>query len=243
MQQGWVSVHRKIYDNWLWDDKPFSKGQAWIDMLLLANHKEAKTMIDGKVVIIPRGSFHTSILKLSDRFGWERKKTTRFLNLLEQQKMVITKRSTRGTTITIVNYGVYQDRGQLTEQPTSQQKVRPTGNAGDTNNNDNNANKDNKYNVNFDAFWKVYPRKKEKAKAYKAYCARLRDGYSEAEMLKAVTAYAEECRKSNTEEKYIKLGATFLGNSTPFTDYIKGEEHGTELSSGTTASDYYRKWL
>lgn len=94
---GWIILDRKIMNNWVWQDKPFSYGQAWIDMLLMANHKDNDILFEGKVITIQRGSFLTSILKLSSKFGWERKKTTRFLNLLENQKMVTTKRTTHGT--------------------------------------------------------------------------------------------------------------------------------------------------
>ena len=78
------------------------------------------------------------------------------------------------------------------------------------------------YCVEFDLFWKVYPRKKEKGKAYKAYMARLKDGYSEDELRQAATKYAAECKQRGTEERYIKLGSTFLSASTPFEDYLRG---------------------
>ena len=38
MAYGWISIHRKIQDNLIWNDKPFNRGAAWIDLLLLANH-------------------------------------------------------------------------------------------------------------------------------------------------------------------------------------------------------------
>lgn len=81
----------------------------------------------------------------------------------------------------------------------------------------------NTYMCAFEELWSVYPRKKEKAKAYKCYQARLKDGYSEQDIMSATKAYAAECRKNKTEEKYIKLAATFLGPNTPFVDYIAKE--------------------
>ena len=36
-------VNRSILNHWVWDDKPFSKGQAWIDLIALANHTDKKT--------------------------------------------------------------------------------------------------------------------------------------------------------------------------------------------------------
>ena len=39
---GWIKVSRTIQEHWVWDEKPFSKGQAWIDLLLLAKHSDEK---------------------------------------------------------------------------------------------------------------------------------------------------------------------------------------------------------
>lgn len=76
----------------------------------------------------------------------------------------------------------------------------------------------------FDEFWRNYPRKKDKARAYKCYLARLNDGYTEDQLLIACINYAAECEKNHTEERYIKHGATFLSVNEPFLDYLKGEE-------------------
>lgn len=82
---------------------------------------------------------------------------------------------------------------------------------------------ESKYGSSFETLWNAYPRKDEKSAAYRCYQARLKDGYSEEEMLKATQAYAEQLRKDKTEKKYIKQAKTFLGPNTPFTDYIRKE--------------------
>lgn len=84
---------------------------------------------------------------------------------------------------------------------------------------------DKKYMCAFDEFWKNYPRKKEKQKAYKAYLARLNDGYTEDQLFTACINYAAECDHNKTEQRYIKLGATFLSINEPFLDYLKGESN------------------
>lgn len=81
-------------------------------------------------------------------------------------------------------------------------------------------NKRNNYCPEFEEFWSIYPRKEEKSAAYKQYHARLREGYSESELLEAAKSYAEECKKENKEKKFIKLPKTFLGVNTPFVDHI-----------------------
>nr|DAF85651.1 MAG TPA: replisome organizer protein [Siphoviridae sp. ctYcY12] len=85
---------------------------------------------------------------------------------------------------------------------------------------DNVKEKDNTYSCAFEALWAAYPRKKEKANAYKCYKARLADGFSEDELMTAVKRYADECKARRTEARYIKLGATFLSSNTPFADYL-----------------------
>ena len=78
----------------------------------------------------------------------------------------------------------------------------------------------NIYSVHFESFWQHYPRKKEKQKAFKAYQARRKDGFSDDQLLEACINYADECRNTDREERYIKLGATFLSATNPFTDYF-----------------------
>lgn len=109
--QGWIKIYRKIQDCWVWQldkDNKFDRRSAWVDLLLLANHRDKKISIDGNPVIISRGQFHTSIYKLADRWGWDKRTVSRFLNRLENDEMLTQVRSSKGTTISIVNYGIYQ---------------------------------------------------------------------------------------------------------------------------------------
>lgn len=115
--EGWMKMHRSILEHWLWKDKPFSRGQAWIDLLLLANHDDGKVMFNGELITVKRGEHLTSILKLSDRWGWGRKKVSKFLDDLESDEMITQERTTQRTTITIVKYEVYQSKEQQKEQP------------------------------------------------------------------------------------------------------------------------------
>ena len=102
----------------------------------------------------------------------------------------------------------------------SEKQNNPDNECDNDNENDNDIK--NKYSCAFEAFWSAYPRKKEKANAYKCYKARLADGFSEDELMTAVKRYADECKARHTETRYIKLGATFLSSNTPFADYLGG---------------------
>lgn len=233
MQNGWIKLHRQIFDCWVWNDKPFSKGQAWVDLLLLANHQKEKIPFKNEVIAAERGIVCRSVLWLADRWGWSREKTRRFLSQLQSDGMVLVNATTHLTTITLVNYGIYQDL-QPTKPTTDRQQDDNQADNKPTHTRmiKNKKNLKNIYTAEFQSFWSVYPRKAEKAKAYKCFCARLKEGYSEDEMLSAAKAYAERCRKEKTDEKYIKLPATFIGVNTPFVDFLEGSEtDGTQSGS------------
>lgn len=83
------------------------------------------------------------------------------------------------------------------------------------------------YTTDFEEIWGEYPRKKEKGGAYEKYKARIADGFSHEELLEATKAYAAECKRNHTEERFIKQGKTFFGPSTPFLDYLKKGEART----------------
>lgn len=110
-KKGWVSIHRSIYDNWIWnDDEEFDKRSAWIDLLLMVNHEDKKVLIDGNLELVKRGQRITSIRKLCNRWKWSRTKVNNFLKLLEKDNMIYLKiEPHKKTIITIVNYNLYQD--------------------------------------------------------------------------------------------------------------------------------------
>ncbi len=114
--EGWIKLHRPIQDHWLWEDKPFSKGQAWIDLLILANHADNKFLLGNELILVERGSFITSEYKLSERWGWPKSKVRRFLELLEKDGMIEKKSNQKRTTINIENYSVYQE-ARTTAEP------------------------------------------------------------------------------------------------------------------------------
>lgn len=143
MAQGWISIHRQIQSHWLWDDKPFSRGQAWIDLLLMANHADNKFMLGNELIEVQAGSFITSELKLMERWGWSKTKVRSFLELLQKDKMIVKKTDRKKTTIFIENYGFFQD-SETTERPQKNHKKTTERPQKNTNNNDNNDNNENK---------------------------------------------------------------------------------------------------
>ena len=58
---GWITIHRKLFYNKLWLSEPFTKGQAWVDLLLLASHKDTIFWKRGIEVKQARGVVGVSI--------------------------------------------------------------------------------------------------------------------------------------------------------------------------------------
>lgn len=142
-KQGWIALHRKIQNHWLWEDKPFCKAAAWIDLLMLANHSDKKIPLGNELVEVKAGSFIISESKLMERWGWGKSKTRAFLEMLQNDKMITKLADRKKTTITIVNYSDYKVF-ETTKKPQSDRKQTASRPQADSNNNDNNYNNDNK---------------------------------------------------------------------------------------------------
>ena len=106
--QGWIKLHRQIKENWTYSSKPFCKFGAWVDIILSANHDNAKFNLGTSLVDIKKGQFITSEIKLSERWGWSRKTVRSFLKLLEEDGMITKASTTKYTTITVLNWALYQ---------------------------------------------------------------------------------------------------------------------------------------
>lgn len=154
---GWISIDRSIQNHWLFKEKrTFSKFEAWIYLLMEANHSKAKVPIGNQIVTVERGQRLTSILTLSDLFNWSRFKVKTFLDLLESDGMLEVKTTSKYTLITIVNYDFYQsEQGRNQHQndikPTSKQhqsNINPTLKQHQTNTNNNDNKDNNEKNVN-----------------------------------------------------------------------------------------------
>lgn len=135
MQEGWIKLNRQITEHWLWQKFPFSYGQAWIDLLILANHEDEKVPYKGDIVICKRGDVSRSILSLSKRWQWGRDKTRDFLRLLEKDEMIVLNATTNRTTITIVNYDKFQVSPTTNTTTNPQRTQQRTLNEPDTNKN------------------------------------------------------------------------------------------------------------
>ena len=109
--KGWIRLHRQLMDNQLWLAEPFTKGQAWVDLLMMASHRSDKVFKGNQVYENQPGLVTTSVSKLAERWQWSRHKVNDYLTLLENLGQIYKKRTGKRTAVFIVKWGVYQDAG------------------------------------------------------------------------------------------------------------------------------------
>lgn len=108
INSGWVKLYRKLMDNPIWLEERFTKGQAWVDLIMLSNFESRTILCDGEKIVIERGQVFTSIVKLSKRWKWDRKTVSKYLVFLEKEGMIKKESDNKKTVITIINYSNFQ---------------------------------------------------------------------------------------------------------------------------------------
>ena len=237
---GFVKISRGILD-WEWYSDTYT-ARLFFHCILKANWKDGSW----KGQPYKRGQFITSLSSLASELGCSVRNVRTALNHLISTGELTSETTNKYRIITVCNYDKYQasdkqvDR-QLTnsrqasdKQPTTDEEYKEIKN----------KRSNNIYAPSFEEVWKIYPKKKEKLASYKAYQARINDGYTEEELLKATKAYVAECEKTG---RWVKTAKTFFGYNTPFTDYLKaGEENAVQETEAERqqrlADEYNRKY-
>jgi hypothetical protein len=68
-----------------------------------------------------------------------------------------------------------------------------------------------KFTPDFLSFWEVYPRREDKSRAFLIWKARINEGVSSDDLIKAAKNYAAFCKADRKEKKFIKHPKTWLG--------------------------------
>jgi hypothetical protein len=119
---GYIKLYRSVQENWIWKcSEPFDRRSAWIDLLLLVNHREEKVPIGTHVQVIKPGQRWLSYKWLGSRWGWSYHKVLRFMAQLVSDGMVYVDGTPNGTLLTVVNWGFFNSQritDGTTDEPT-----------------------------------------------------------------------------------------------------------------------------
>tara|TARA_R110000824_G_scaffold181444_1_gene362240 strand:+ start:3169 stop:3936 length:768 start_codon:yes stop_codon:yes gene_type:complete len=161
VNNGWVKMSRGLLEWEWWDDHNVTRLFTYI--ILRANHSEQKWQGN----LIKKGQFITSTKSLSSDTGLTAQQLTTSLSKLIKTGEINKQTTNRFTLITVENYNKYQEK----TTPSNKRTI----NKQQTNNKQSMTNKNVKKEKNdkeleFESFWKKYPRKISKSKALKIYC-------------------------------------------------------------------------
>lgn len=122
-QNSWIRISRRLAKSDLWLQEPFTRGQAWVDLLMIANWKNGAVRIRGVRIDLQRGQVAASAVFLADRWKWSRGKVQRFLNELENEQRIEQQKNNVTNVVTIINYDYYQSNGQQVGQQTGSKRA------------------------------------------------------------------------------------------------------------------------
>lgn len=125
---GHVKIARKTFaeDKWWKAKRAYSKWEAWVDMIQLAQW-EAREFCSTKfgTIRLERGEFILSERKMAERWSWGRQSVRSFTSSHTFCTRVATQRTTpAGTVYLIVNYDLYQS-AELSINPPSNPPKNP----------------------------------------------------------------------------------------------------------------------
>ena len=105
---GYVNIFRSLCNDSIWTAEKFTRGQAWVDMILRANSKEGHIRKRGIRIDLERGQLGYSLKELARLWDWSEGKIRRFVKELEEDGKIKVDRTNVSCTITIVKYDFYQ---------------------------------------------------------------------------------------------------------------------------------------
>lgn len=107
VKNGAVKLAKALMDHDVWHLDPFSRGQAWVDLLLAANDSNRTFLAQGRPVEVFRGQTGYSLKSLARRWKWSDEKVAGFVLWLERGGMISRKSTGVTTIITVTNYETY----------------------------------------------------------------------------------------------------------------------------------------
>lgn len=215
----YIKLSRKILE-WEWYSD-INTSRLFIHMLLKANWKEGKF----RGTTVPRGSFVSSIGKLAEETQLTNREIRTAISHLKMTGEVTSRAYAKYTVFTVKNYCLYQiSDTQSDKQATGKRH------SNDTLTTTIEEKKEGKKGRNtppispveqFEKYWSVYPKKKNRALTEKAYVDAVLANVPEEDIVSAAANYAEYVKILEIQERYIKNPDRFLSDNT-FLEYLPG---------------------
>lgn len=118
--KGWIKLHRKLLDHTLFHSDKCLK--IWIWCLLKANHKDNEAIMGRNKVLVKEGQFITGSFSAQDELHFAISTFWHWINFLEKEGLIETKRNNKYTVITVVEWSTYQTDLKPKKKQISKQK-------------------------------------------------------------------------------------------------------------------------
>jgi hypothetical protein len=189
---GFVLLYRSLTDKGYYKDSQYV--HLWIHILMRANHSLTEVMHCNSMIKLLPGQFITGREKLAQEIGANPSKIERMLKCFENEQQIKQETFSKYRIITVIQWDAYQNR--TGKRTASEQHVNTEKELKELNNN------------LFDQFYSNYPKKVSKGGAKRKFNALAPE--VQLKCIDAAKAYAEECKRSGTELRFIKHPTTWL---------------------------------
>jgi len=117
MKKGYIKLYRQIQDSTLYKQKRrFSRNEAWIDLLLSANHKESEILVGARKIKVKKGEVFTSQYGLAKKWNWAIGSVSNFLKLLEKECQITYLTESKFTRVFLVKWAFFQGSEEKVER-------------------------------------------------------------------------------------------------------------------------------
>lgn len=218
---GYVWLYRSVSGHYACD-KDNDHFRLWCELIIQSAHQEGRAMMfSGKKISLDKGQLITGRDVLARKTHIHRSKVERILNFFENEQQIEQLKTAHGRLITVNKLKEYHSFEQQDKQPVSNQRAtneQPVS----TNNKGNKEDKEKNttiYSSSFEKFWKLYPRKESKKKAFDIW-----KRHSIEESLSEILVFIG---KATTTDRwrggYVPQPTTFL-NGERWNDELKSYE-------------------
>lgn len=102
-----IKLNEDIQNHFLWTDVPFSRAQAFIDLLLRAEDEDGQKYVFGILQSYEKGEGITTLRELGRAWGWSSSKVKKFLLDLDDNQLIEVEFNNKMTIFKIIDLDRY----------------------------------------------------------------------------------------------------------------------------------------
>lgn len=118
---GTVNIARELWDDPTFKDSEMSQREAWIWMIAEASWKDRTKRFGSQEIELSRGQLVASTRFMARAFMWSEPRVRRYLDMLENRRMITRVTDAGITVVTICNYDAYQGEIRVADAAPTQQ--------------------------------------------------------------------------------------------------------------------------